>query len=67
MVISLLKLSDISLEGKRVVMLGRSLLVGRPVALLAERCGATIIQCHSKTKNLKMYLWSAEKKALKQN
>jgi len=51
-IISLLMLSGISLENKRVAVLGRSLLVGRPVALLAERYGATIIQCHSKTKNL---------------
>ena len=52
-VITLLKSSGVSLLGKRVVVLGRSLLVGRPVALLAEREGATIIQCHSKTKKCK--------------
>jgi methylenetetrahydrofolate dehydrogenase (NADP+) / methenyltetrahydrofolate cyclohydrolase len=51
-IISLLTLSNISLLGKRVTVLGRSLLVGRPVALLAERFGATVIQCHSKTKKL---------------
>lgn len=51
-VISLLKNSGVSLLGKRVVVLGRSLLVGRPVALLAEKESATIIQCHSKTKKL---------------
>lgn len=51
-IITLLKNSGVSLLGKRVVVLGRSLLVGRPAALLAEREGATIIQCHSKTKKL---------------
>jgi methylenetetrahydrofolate dehydrogenase (NADP+)/methenyltetrahydrofolate cyclohydrolase len=51
-IISLLTLSGVSLLGKRVVVLGRSLLVGRPVSLLAEKNGATIIQCHSKTKKL---------------
>ena len=51
-VISLLDISGISLQGKRVVVVGRSLLVGRPSALLAEKHGATIIQCHSKTKKL---------------
>ena len=51
-IISLLTLCGIPLEGKRVTVLGRSLLVGRPVALLAEKYGATIIQCHSKTKKL---------------
>jgi methylenetetrahydrofolate dehydrogenase (NADP+)/methenyltetrahydrofolate cyclohydrolase len=51
-IVSLITLSGISLEGKRVTVLGRSLLVGRPVALLAEKYGATIIQCHSRTKKL---------------
>ena len=51
-VISLLKENGISLLGKRVTVVGRSLLVGRPVALLAEREGATVIQCHSKTKKI---------------
>lgn len=51
-IISLLTLSGVSLLGKRVAVLGRSLLVGRPTALLAERYGGTVIQCHSKTKKL---------------
>lgn len=51
-IVSLLTLNSIPLLGKRVVVVGRSLLVGRPVALLAEQYGATIIQCHSKTKKL---------------
>lgn len=51
-IISLLTLNNISLLGKRVVVIGRSLLVGRPVALFAERCGATVTVCHSKTTKL---------------
>jgi len=51
-VIFLLTLNGVSLLGKKVTVVGRSLLVGRPTALLAERCGATVIQCHSKTKKL---------------
>jgi 5,10-methylene-tetrahydrofolate dehydrogenase/methenyl tetrahydrofolate cyclohydrolase len=51
-VISLITLNNVSLLGKRVVVIGRSLLVGRPTALLAEKYGATVIQCHSKTKKL---------------
>jgi methylenetetrahydrofolate dehydrogenase (NADP+)/methenyltetrahydrofolate cyclohydrolase len=51
-IISLLMLNNVSLLGKRVVVVGRSLLVGRPVALLAERYGATVIVCHSKTRKL---------------
>lgn len=51
-VMTLLQESGVSLEGKRVAVVGRSLLVGKPVALLAEREGATVIQCHSKTRKL---------------
>ena len=51
-IISLLKGYKISLLGKKVAVVGRSFLVGRPTALLAEREGATIFQCHSKTKKL---------------
>ena len=51
-VVSLLKGSNVSLVGKRVVVVGRSLLVGRPAALLLEKEGGTIIQCHSKTRKL---------------
>ena len=51
-IVSLLTISGISLFGKKVVVVGRSLLVGRPVALLSERYGATVIQCHSKTKKI---------------
>ncbi len=42
-----------SLEGKRAVVAGRSLLVGRPVALLLNFKNATVVQAHSRTVNLK--------------
>lgn len=46
----------ISLEGKHVVVIGRSLIVGKPFALLAMQKGkhanATVTVCHSRTKNL---------------
>lgn len=50
--IELLKRSGIDLNGKRAVVLGRSMIVGKPLSLLllAENCTVTI--CHSKTKNL---------------
>jgi methylenetetrahydrofolate dehydrogenase (NADP+)/methenyltetrahydrofolate cyclohydrolase len=51
-VIELLDAYDVVLEGRRAVMLGRSLLVGRPlVALLLER-NATVTVCHSRTADL---------------
>lgn len=52
-IIKLLKHNNIELEGKHAVVVGRSDIVGKPVAmmLLHENCTVTI--CHSKTKNLK--------------
>ncbi|MEN2985407.1 MAG: bifunctional methylenetetrahydrofolate dehydrogenase/methenyltetrahydrofolate cyclohydrolase FolD [Thermodesulfovibrionaceae bacterium] len=43
----------IELEGKNVVTIGRSIIVGKPLALLLLRRNATVTVCHSKTKNLK--------------
>jgi 5,10-methylene-tetrahydrofolate dehydrogenase/methenyl tetrahydrofolate cyclohydrolase len=42
----------IKLDGKKVAVLGRSILVGRAVALLADKRGATITQIHSHTKTI---------------
>ena len=42
----------IELEGKHVVVIGRSNVVGKPVAMLALQKNATVTICHSKTKNL---------------
>lgn len=42
-----------SLEGKEVVVVGRSNIVGKPVALLCLQKNATVTVAHSKTKNLK--------------
>ena len=40
------------LSGKRVVVIGRSILVGKPVGLLALERNATVMYAHSKTKDL---------------
>lgn len=52
-IIELLKGYNVKLEGKHAVVIGRSNIVGKPVAamLLKENCTVTI--CHSKTENLK--------------
>lgn len=42
----------IPLEGKHIVILGRSNIVGKPLALIAINSGATVTICNSKTKNL---------------
>lgn len=52
-VIQLLKRSGIEIEGKECVILGRSNIVGKPMALLMLRENATVTVCHSRTKNLK--------------
>ncbi|MDD5936625.1 MAG: bifunctional methylenetetrahydrofolate dehydrogenase/methenyltetrahydrofolate cyclohydrolase FolD [Clostridiales bacterium] len=52
-VIQLLKRSGISIEGKECVVLGRSNIVGKPMALLLLRENGTVTICHSKTKDLK--------------
>ncbi|MGN0368315.1 MAG: bifunctional methylenetetrahydrofolate dehydrogenase/methenyltetrahydrofolate cyclohydrolase FolD [Wujia sp.] len=52
-VIALLKRSNIEIEGKNCVVIGRSNIVGKPMALLLLRENATVTVCHSRTKNLK--------------
>lgn len=51
-IIELLKRSGIPLEGKECVILGRSNIVGKPMALLMLRENATVTIAHSRTKNL---------------
>ena len=54
-IISLLKYYNIPIEGKNVVVVGRSDLVGRPLASLMINNNATVTLCHSRTDNLKRY------------
>ena len=51
-VMELLKDAGIPLEGKHVVVVGRSNIVGKPMAALALQANATVTICHSRTKNL---------------
>lgn len=51
-IIQLLKRSNIKIEGKECVIIGRSNIVGKPMALLMLRENATVTVCHSKTQNL---------------
>ena len=52
-IIQLLKRSGITIDGKECVIVGRSNIVGKPMALLLLRENGTITVCHSHTKNLK--------------
>ena len=51
-IIQLLKRSNIEIAGKRCVVIGRSNIVGKPMALLMLRENATVTICHSRTKDL---------------
>ena len=51
-IITLLENYKINLVGKKVVVVGESMLVGRPTALAFVNRGATVTICHSQTKNL---------------
>lgn len=51
-VIEMLKYYDIEVEGKHAVVIGRSNIVGKPLAVMLLNRGATVTVCHSKTKNL---------------
>ncbi len=52
-IIQLLKRSGIEIEGKECAVIGRSNIVGKPMALLLLRENATVTICHSRTKDLK--------------
>ena len=59
-VIELLKRSNVQIAGKHCVVIGRSNIVGKPMALLMLRENATVTICHSKTENLKEICKSAD-------
>lgn len=52
-VLNILKYYNISIEGKEVVVIGRSNIVGKPVAQLLLNENATVTICHSKSTDLK--------------
>lgn len=52
-IITLLERYNISVEGKTAVVIGRSNIVGKPIALMLLNKNATVTICHSKTNNLK--------------
>ena len=51
-VMELIHRSDISVEGKHCVVIGRSNIVGKPMAMLLLQENGTVTICHSRTKNL---------------
>lgn len=51
-VMKILKYYGVELSGKKAVVLGRSLIVGKPVSMMLMGENATVTVCHSKTENL---------------
>ncbi len=51
-IMRLLKAYDIPLSGKLAVVVGRSPILGKPMALMLLNADATVVVCHSRTKNL---------------
>lgn len=59
-VIEVLKANDISLTGKRVAVVGRSMVVGRPLSMLLLKENATVTICHTRTKEIEKTCQNAE-------
>ena len=59
-VMKLLEYSDIALEGKHAVVIGRSNIVGKPMGQLLLQKNATVTYCHSKTKDLHNFTKQAD-------
>ena len=50
--IELINHYGIKVEGKRAAVIGRSLVIGKPVSIMLQNLNATVTMCHSKTQNL---------------
>lgn len=59
-VIEVLKANEIPIEGKRVTVVGRSMVVGKPLSMLMVKENATVTICHTRTKDLKDTCQNAE-------
>jgi len=51
-VVEMLRYNKINLTGKKIVVLGRSMVVGKPLSMLLLNKNATVTICHSKTENI---------------
>lgn len=59
-IIDLLDEYKIKIEGSQVVVIGRSVLVGKPIANLLTNRNASVTICHSKTKDINLYTKNAD-------
>jgi methylenetetrahydrofolate dehydrogenase (NADP+)/methenyltetrahydrofolate cyclohydrolase len=56
----LLKYYNIEVSGKNIVIIGRSNIVGKPIANLLINASATVTICNSKTQNIEFYTKNAD-------
>lgn len=59
-IIELIRSTGVSIAGKHAVVVGRSNIVGKPIAALLLNNDATVTVCHSKTQDLREYTLSAD-------
>lgn len=59
-IMEMLKYYNIEIEGKECVVIGRSNIVGKPMAMLLLQKNGTVTVCHSRTKNLKEVTYRAD-------
>lgn len=59
-IIELIKSTNLSIEGKNAVVIGRSNIVGKPISMLLLQNNATVTICHSKTANIKQHTLNAD-------
>ena len=59
-IMSIIDSTGVDLTSKTAVVVGRSIIVGKPISALLLNRDATVITCHSKTKNLKKYTKMAD-------
>jgi methylenetetrahydrofolate dehydrogenase (NADP+)/methenyltetrahydrofolate cyclohydrolase len=53
-IMRILKAYNIPLEGKHAVVVGRSAILGKPMAMMLLNANCTVTICHSKTQNLEV-------------
>jgi methylenetetrahydrofolate dehydrogenase (NADP+)/methenyltetrahydrofolate cyclohydrolase len=59
-IIEILDRHQVALAGAHAVVIGRSMIVGKPVSLLLQRRNATVTMCHSRTRDLAAFCRSAD-------
>jgi methylenetetrahydrofolate dehydrogenase (NADP+)/methenyltetrahydrofolate cyclohydrolase len=59
-IMEILALHQIPIAGAHAVVIGRSMIVGKPISLLLQRQNATVTMCHSKTRDLAAFCRSAD-------